>query len=58
MKQLVYELRQLCFHNRDGSFTTQYQRRAMLTQMGHQLIALGYRTFMRRRLKAGIGISW
>ena len=26
MKQLVYELRQVCFHNRDGSFTTQYQR--------------------------------
>ena len=43
MRQLVYELRQLCVHNRDGSFTTQYQRRAMLTQMGYQLIALGYR---------------
>ncbi len=42
MKQLLYELHQLCTHNRDGSYLTRDNRKDMLTQMGEQLLSLGY----------------
>jgi len=42
MKDLVYELKALCQRNRDGSYSTQADRWAMLRQMGEQLLAAGY----------------
>src|SRR5580765_8348590 len=42
MKQLLYELHQLCTHNRDGSYLTRDNRKDMLIQMGEQLLSLGY----------------
>jgi integrase len=42
MHDLVHDLVVLTQRNKDGSFATQANRRAMLTQMAEQLIALGY----------------
>ena len=42
MKDLVYELKALCQRNRDGSYSTQAHRWAILRQMGEQLLAAGY----------------
>jgi site-specific recombinase XerC len=43
MKQLNYELKQLCKRNKDGSYTTQSNRERALTQIANQLHDLGYR---------------
>lgn len=51
MKQLVYELRQLCRFNRDGSYVTQANRQAILTQMGEQLVRLGYKDLHAHDIK-------
>ena len=51
MKQLVYELRQLCRFNRDGSYVTQANREDILTQMGEQLVSLGYKELHARDIK-------
>src|SRR5215471_15085046 len=42
MKDLVYELRALTRRHREGSYSTQANRWAMLRQMGEQLLAAGY----------------
>ena len=42
MKDLVYELKALCQRNRDGSYSTQAHRWAILRQMGEQLLAAGF----------------
>lgn len=51
MQQLVYEVRQLCRHNRDGSYVTQANREAMLCQMAEQLITAGYKQLHAGELK-------
>ena len=51
MQQLVYELRQLCKFNRDGSYVTQANREDILTQMGEQLISLGYKQLHAGEIK-------
>jgi len=43
MKNLVYSLRQICRHNRDGSYKTQADRERMLILIGKQLLDMGYR---------------
>ena len=43
MRRLNYQLKQLCKHNRDGSYGTQVQRERMLTLIANQLVELGYR---------------
>ena len=42
MHHLLYELKALGWRYRDGSYATQANRRAMLRQMGEQLLAAGY----------------
>src|SRR5215831_21260963 len=42
MKDLVYELKALTHRHREGSYSTQANRWAMLRQMGEQLLAAGY----------------
>jgi hypothetical protein len=43
MRDLNYELKQLCRRNRDGSFATQRDRERVLTQIANQLHEWGYR---------------
>jgi len=42
MHHLLYELKALGYRHKEGSFATQANRRAMLRQMGEQLLAAGY----------------
>src|SRR5438132_4388391 len=42
MHHLLYELKALVQRNRDGSYSTQANRHAMLQQMGQQLLTAGY----------------
>ena len=51
MRDLNYQLKQLCQHNRHGSYSTQSARRHMLDQMANQLHELGYRDMNARSLK-------
>ena len=51
MRGLNYQLKQLCRHNRDGSFGTQVQRERELTLIANQLHELGYRCMNQRSLK-------
>ncbi len=51
MKELNYQLKQLCRHNRDGSYRTQADRERMLTLIANQLHALGYRRMVAHSLK-------
>ena len=51
MRDLNYQLKQLCRHNRDGSFGTQVQRERELTLIANQLHELGYRCMNQRSLK-------
>ena len=43
MKNLIFSLRQICRHNRDGSCKTQADREGMLILIAKQLDELGYR---------------
>src|SRR5436190_18001034 len=43
MRNLNYELKQLCYRNRDGSFATQADRWRMLDLIANQLHELGYK---------------
>ncbi|MGH8608507.1 MAG: phage integrase N-terminal domain-containing protein, partial [Gammaproteobacteria bacterium] len=43
MRDLNFELKQLCHANRDGSYRTQADRERTLAQIANQLHALGYR---------------
>jgi site-specific recombinase XerC len=51
VRGLNYQLKQLCRHNRDGSFGTQVQRERELTLIANQLHDLGYRCMNQRSLK-------
>jgi len=51
MRDLNYQLKQLCRHCREGSYSTQAKRERMLTLMANQLHELGYRGMTARSLK-------
>ena len=51
MRDLNYQLKQLCTHNRDGSYSTQAGRRRHLSLMADQLHDLGYRGLRPQSLK-------
>jgi hypothetical protein len=51
MRDLNYELKQLCRRNRDGSFATQRDRERALDLMANQLQELGYRHMAAASLK-------
>lgn len=51
MRGLNYQLKQLCRHNREGSYGTQVQRERELTLIANQLHELGYRCMNQRSLK-------
>lgn len=51
MRRLNYQLKQLCKHNRDGSYGTQAQRERVLTLIANQLYGLGYRQMHAKSLR-------
>ena len=51
MRDLNYQLKQLCRRNRDGSFATRRDRERLLTLMANQLYELGYRRMFTTSLK-------
>jgi hypothetical protein len=51
VRELNYQLKQLCRRNRDGSYRTQADRERQLTLIANQLHALGYRRMNARSLK-------
>lgn len=51
MRDLNYQLRQLCLKNRDGSYATQAQRLWILSRIANQLHELGYRQLEASSLK-------
>lgn len=51
MRNLNYELKQLCHRNRDGSYATQADRARMLDLIANQLHELGYKDMHATSLK-------
>ena len=51
MRELNYQLKQICRGNRDGSYRTQADRERLLMLIANQLHALGYRKMQARSLK-------
>lgn len=51
MRDLNYELKQLCLRNRDGSFSTQYARERILTMIANQLHEMGFHHMQAASLK-------
>lgn len=51
MRDLNYQLKQLCRHGHDGSYTTRVNRERQLTLIADQLHALGYRHLKAASLK-------
>jgi len=51
MRDLNFQLKQLCTRNRDGGFSTQSARAWILDQIANQLHELGYRRMNARSLK-------
>ncbi len=51
MRELNYQLKQLCRRNRDGSYKTQVDRERQLTLIANQLHGLGYRRMNTLSLK-------
>ena len=51
MRELNYQLKQICRCNRDGSYRTQADRERLLTLIANQLHALGYRKMGAHSLK-------
>ena len=51
MRDLNYNLKQLCRNCREGSYATQRNRERILTQIGNDLHAMGYRKMQARSLK-------
>lgn len=51
MRDLNYQLKQLCRRNRDGSFATQRDRERVLDLVANQLRELGYRHMAAASLK-------
>ena len=52
MQDLNYELKQLCKHNRDGSYATQANRERILALIANQLQEMGYVNMRAQSLKA------
>jgi hypothetical protein len=52
MRDLNYELKQLCHRNRDGSYSTQRDRERMLDQIANQLHEWGYQHMGAGSLKS------
>ena len=48
MRDLNYQLKQLCHRNRDGSYATQAKRMHHLMLMANQLVELGFRGMQAR----------
>jgi len=51
LRDLNYQLKQLCRRNRDGSYATQHNRERLLSLIADQLHALGYRGMGAHSLK-------
>jgi hypothetical protein len=51
LRDLNYQLKQLCRHNREGSYGTQAQRERQLTRVANQLHELGFRGMNDHSLK-------
>ena len=51
MRDLNYELKQLCQRNRDGSYATQNARERILTLIANQLHEMGFRHMRADSLK-------
>ena len=51
MKQLNFDLKQLCKRNKDGSYTTQANRERILTLIANQLDKLGYKKLRAAGIK-------
>ena len=51
LRDLNYQLKQICRRNKDGSFMTQRDRERLLTQIADRLHALGYRHMSAQSLK-------
>jgi len=51
MRDLNFELKQLCQRNRDGSYATQYARERILTMIANQLHDMGFRNMQVGSLK-------
>ena len=51
MRDLNYDLKQLCQHNRDGSFATQADRQHILDLIADQLYEMGFRHMNAHSLK-------
>jgi len=51
MRNLNYELKQLCRRNRDGGCATQRDREWVLDQMANQLEKMGFRHLGAKSLK-------
>ena len=51
MRDLNYQLKNLCRNNRDGSYATQAQRQSMLNLISNQLHELGFRQMSAQSLK-------
>ena len=51
MKDLNYQLKQMCQRNRDGSYSTQANRARILNQIANQLQEMGYRRMTAQSLR-------
>lgn len=51
MKRLEYELKQMTYHNRDGSYVTQTRRRKDLSRFARELHSLGFNQMSVHSLK-------
>ena len=51
VRDLNYQLKQICRHNRDGGYATQRNRERLLSMIADQLHALGYRSMGAQSLK-------
>ena len=52
MRDLNYQLKNLCLRNKDGSFATQSNRQKILHQIANQLHDMGFRQMQAESLKA------
>ena len=52
MRDLNYDFKQLCRHNRDGSYATQADREHILDLVADQLHEMGFRRYACPRLQA------
>jgi len=54
MKDLNYQLSEMCRDNRDGSFSTQATRSRLLDLIASQLLEIGFRRMQPRSLKPSL----